>query len=383
MKILAIICEFNPFHNGHKYLLDTARKLYAPDAIVAIMSGDFTQRGQMCVLDKYTRAKHAIEGGADCVIQLPSPFAVAPAEIFARGAIKILSSIPDVKCIAFGCESGEKDAFFNAAHILTDESEAFRSKLFSLLASGQSYIKSYAFAFKACGGDGKIVSSPNNILGLEYTKSIVRANADIDILPIKRVGSGYNDINLNENYSSASAIRENIKSEKIAGNVPSYVYEDLSGANLSEQYEFLLRHSLFNSTEAQLKRVYGCTEGLENKLKSLESGTLKEIIEKSTSKRYSSSRILRILCANALGLFADETESYLNEKLYIKPLAVKKGRAGEILSVLTKSDYPVITGLDSEGLSPAAKKCFDSDRREFALYNFINYSNKKDYMILV
>ena len=100
MKILAIICEFNPFHNGHRYLLEKAKKLSGADAVLCIMSGNFTQRGEICVLDKYTRAKHAILGGADCVIQLPAPFAVAPAEIFAKGAIKILSSIPEVAFLA-------------------------------------------------------------------------------------------------------------------------------------------------------------------------------------------------------------------------------------------------------------------------------------------
>ena len=115
MNFCAIICEFNPFHNGHKYILEQARRLSGCDGVLCIMSGSFTQRGEACVFDKYTRARHAVLSGADCVIQLPAPFAVAPAEIFASGAIKILSPIPQVKPLEFGCEDGEKKLFTNSA----------------------------------------------------------------------------------------------------------------------------------------------------------------------------------------------------------------------------------------------------------------------------
>ena len=171
MKFLAIICEFNPFHNGHAYLIKRAKELYACDGVICIMSGNFTQRGDICVLDKYTRARHAILGGADCVIQLPSPFAVAPAEIFASGAIKILSSIPEITAVAFGCENDDKEKFIRAAELLIDESESFKNALNENLARGESYIKSYAAAFCGCGGNEELVTNPNNILALEYVKA--------------------------------------------------------------------------------------------------------------------------------------------------------------------------------------------------------------------
>ena len=383
MKILAIICEFNPFHNGHKYLLERAKKLSGADYILCIMSGDFTQRGEMCVLDKYTRAKHAVLGGTDCVIQLPTPFAVAPAEIFAKGAVKILSSIPEVSAIAFGCESGDAKSFIYAAQMLTNESDKFKEKLNEMLNSGESYIKSYVSAFEACGGNDDIVSKPNNILGLEYTKAILKANANIEILPIKRIGADYNDSTLKENYSSASAIRRNINCSEIKNNLPDFVYEDLKQICYSSEFESMLRHTLFKSTAENLKRVYGCGEGLENKLKSLENLPVDEIIEKATSKRYSSSRIKRILCANLLELNSDDCEKYLDNDLYIKPLAVKKQCADSILSTLAKSDYPVVTGINTENLTPTARECFEKDRKEFSTFNHINNSNIKDYMILV
>ncbi len=383
MKILAIICEFNPFHNGHKYLLERAKELSGCDAVLCIMSGGFTQRGDMCIMDKYTRAKHAVSGGADCVIQLPAPFAVAPAEIFAKGAIKILLSIPEVTALAFGCESGDEYEFFKAAELFIDESDKFKTVINKKLAEGESYIKSYAEAFEACGGNRDIVANPNNVLGFEYCKAILRVGADIDILPVKRVGAGYNDGELKENYSSASAIRNNLTDIRISDNIPPYVYNDLKYSADLRSFHAFLRHSLFVARPEDMQKIFGCGEGLENKLKSLENTSIENIVEKCTSKRYSSSRIKRILCANALGLYADDAQKFLGADLYIKPLAVKKTRANEILSALSKSAYPVITDANGKGLSAEAERCFCKDGYEFAVYNHINRTDKKDYMILV
>lgn len=383
MKILAIICEFNPFHNGHKYLIEKAKEITDCDAVLCIMSGNFTQRGEMCIADKYTRAKHAVLGGADCVIQLPSPFAVAPAEIFACGAIKILSAIPDVKAIAFGAESENKQNFINSAKLLINESDKFKKILKEKLSEGESYIKSYASSFVACGGNDSLLNEPNNILGLEYTKAVLRLNADIDILPVKRKGASYNDNKLKENYSSASAIRQNLNCDKVKNNLPEYVYADIRNSLQNGEFESVLRHCLFKTDECGLKRIYGCGEGLENRLKSLERMSIDEIIKNATSKRYSSSRIKRILCANALELYRDDCEKYLSADLYIKPLAVKRQAADKILSALSKSNYPVVTGIDTENLNLTAKECFEQDRKEFALYNFLTHSDAKDYMTII
>lgn len=383
MKICAVICEFNPFHNGHKYLLEKARELSGADAVLCIMSGSFTQRGDLCILDKYTRAGHAVAGGADCVIQLPAPFAVAPAEIFAKGAIKILSAVPYVASLAFGCESGDAQSFEKAADFLIDENDGFKIVLAEKLSSGNSYIKSFSAAFEACGGEKNLVSSPNNVLGLEYEKAIKRSGADIKIFPVRRIGGGFNDGELKENFSSASAIRKNINCSGVKKNVPDYVYADLEYAVSDTEFESVLRHCLFKAEAVNLKRIYGCSEGLENKLKSLENQTLDVIIEKATSRRYSSSRIRRILVANALGLYQSDTERFLNDSLYIKPLAVKRERADEILSALAKSLYPVITNPHEDLLKGTALECFKKDINEFALYKNLTHSDKKDYTLII
>lgn len=382
MKILAIICEFNPFHSGHEYLIEQAKRMSGCDAVLCIMSGNFTQRGEMCINGKYIRAKHAILGGADCVIQLPAPFAVAPAEIFASGAVKILSAIPDIKYLAFGCENADLDYYKNA-EISLNESENFKTLLQNGLNEGDSYVKSYSRAFSSCGGDVRIVRQPNNVLGLEYVKSILKLNSKIKILPIQRIGGNFSDGTVYENYSSAFAIRNGLNNEKVKKCVPEFVLNDLPKQFETNEYENYLRYVLFNSGKSELKRIYGCGEGLENKLKSLENMPFGDIIRHTTSKRYSSSRIRRILCANALELYRDDCEKYLSANLYIKPLAVKRLAADKILSALSKSKYPVVTGIDTENLNTTAKECFEQDRKEFEMYNFLTHSDNKDYMVII
>ena len=382
MKILAIICEFNPFHSGHEYLIEKAKRMSGCDAVLCIMSGNFTQRGEMCINGKYIRAKHAILGGADCVIQLPAPFAVAPAEIFASGAVKILSAIPDIKYLAFGCENADLDYYKNA-EISLNESENFKTLLQNGLNEGDSYVKSYSRAFSSCGGDVRIVRQPNNVLGLEYVKSILKLNSKIKILPIQRIGGNFSDGTVYENYSSAFAIRNGLNNEKVKKCVPEFVLNDLPKQFETNEYENYLRYVLFNSEKSELKRIYGCGEGLENKLKSLENMPFGDIIRHTTSKRYSSSRIRRILCANALELYRDDCEKYLSANLYIKPLAVKRLAADKILSALSKSKYPVVTGIDTENLNTTAKECFEQDRKEFEMYNFLTHSDNKDYMVII
>lgn len=378
MKICAIICEFNPFHNGHAYLINEARKATLCDALVCIMSGQFTQRGEICRTDKFLRAKHVILSGADAVVELPAPFAVAPAEVFARGGVKLASALRGKITLCFGCESGDKDDFCAAARILCDEDETFKSKISEELDGGQSYIKAYQAAFEACGGKRELLSTPNSILGVEYAKAVLRSGADIEILPIKRIGAGFNDGGLKDNFSSAGAIRANANNALIKSNMPECSYVDfISSADNRERFERLAADMLFLSDKENLKRVYGCSEGLENKL--IACSALKgytEIVEACTSKRYSSSRIKRIICANLLGLYADKTERFLQAELPHKILAVKKEKADEVL--------PLFKSFEG---GEAAKECYELSSAAYALWRHLSVplalENANEKMILV
>lgn len=372
MKFCAIICEFNPFHNGHKYLIEQAKELSHCNGIVCIMSGSFTQRGDICVIDKFARAHHAIACGADVVLELPTAFSVTPAEIFAKGAIKILSSIPSVSTLAFGCESSKSD-FNKAAELLNNETERFKSILIEKLGHGESYIRSYAHAFEACGGEKNLLSRPNNILGVEYAKAILKLSGKIEILPVERIGANYDDGELKNGYSSASAIRNNYNNPLIKNNVPQCVFEDFKDFSAENRlFEELLRFKLLQSPPETLQKIYGCSEGLENRLLSVASLPFNELIEKATGRRYSSSRIKRLLTANLLDLYETDCQSYMQSPLYIKPLAVKKAKADDILAALTESEFPLITKQrDLNSLNEAAYNCFKSDQNSYKIWKFI------------
>lgn len=341
------------------------------------MSGNFTQRGEICVLDKYMRAKHAILGGADCVLELPAAFSVAPAEIFARGAVKFLAAVPNLNSIAFGSENADKDGILSVSALSVAENEQFKSVLSENLARGESYAKSYFLAFGQVFGNAELIRKPNNILAIEYTKAIKTLNANIDIFPIKRVGAGYNDGILRENFSSASAIRKNLSSPLIQSNLPQFVAEDLQSVeNIEINFQNAVKLILSRTAPETLKRIYGCGEGLENALKAVENESYGEIISKCTNKRYPASRIRRLLTANFLKLYADDCRQYFSENLYFTPLAVKKSVANEVLGELSRSIYPVITsGGDVRNLSGAAKKCKTAD--EFAHAQWQQIASKK------
>lgn len=380
MKICGIICEFNPFHNGHAHILKEALKLSGCDALLCIMSGSFSQRGELCISDKTDRARHAVLNGADCVIELPVSFSVAPAEIFAGGAVKILSSVKDVTTLAFGCENPEAD-FVSAAKILLKEPPPFKEVLAENLEKGESFIKSRAKAFAACGGDENLLLSPNNILGVEYAAAVIRLKSHIGILPIKREGSPYLCEKLDGEFPSSAAIRKNIADPAVKSAVPACVYEDLRdfGAETKE-YERLMRFCLIGSSPQNLKRIFGCTEGLENKLRESALMPFGELVSSVAGKRYTHSRIRRIMLANMLGLYSDDCGEYLQSTLYIKPLAVKKERADEMLAALAKSDFPTVMKLkDMQNLCAAAQKCLKSDLKAYKIANFIFGRQKDDF----
>ncbi len=380
MKICAIICEFNPFHNGHRYLLERARELSMCNKVLCIMSGNFTQRGTAAVLGKFTRARHAVLGGADCVLELPVPFAVSPAEIFARGAAKIVCSIPEVASIAFGCECGDAAMIERAADILNEESDKFKLFLSEKLKSGESYQRSLSYAFTCCGGDERLLDFPNNVLAIEYVKALKRLSFKGEFIAIKRVGSEHGSQTLTNCYASSTAIRRNIDGD-IGGFVPEFVKTDLSRArDLSDTQHEAERLCLLRDNKSELSRVYGVSEGLENCLNELAERPYGEIIKNATGRRYSSSRIERALAANLLKLYRGDCETYFESDLYLKPLAVK---GEEILSVLGNAAYPlVIRGRDREKLCANAYRCIESEIFADSVYRFIG-GEKQEYFSLI
>ena len=369
MKICAIICEYNPFHNGHLYQLEQARARSGADFILCIMSGDFVQRGESAIMQKHLRAKHAILAGADAVIELPTVFSTSNAELFAKGAIHILSAIPNVKTLCFGAEQAEKTAFLLGAKYLNDEPIEVSQKIKAGVANGESYAKARADAF-AGFIPFDLLSSPNNILGLEYTRAILSTGADIEILPLQRIGGNYLDGTLHGNFSSATAIRKAVfGGENVVGNVPDFVLPDLKTVKVHD-LETIEKYAFLTRSLAEIKSVCDCTEGLENALKrmALENGKLDDLV----CARYTASRLRRIALQNLLSIDETLIRNCLSSPLYLRVLAIKKD-AQELLSLLSKSSFPLlIRAHDESVLSKTATKCLEKDMLAEKVYSLLN-----------
>ncbi len=369
MKICAIICEYNPFHNGHLYQLNAARSLSGADAVICVMSGDFVQRGEAAILDKYTRARHAVLAGADAVIELPTVYSTSNAELFAKGAVKLLSSVPAVQTLCFGAENADKTAFKLAARYLSNEPKEVSEKIKEEVSRGVSYAKARA---QACAGfiPFDLLSSPNNILGLEYTKALLSLDSAIEILPVQRTGSGYTDGELKENFSSATAIRRAIeKGESLQNNLPDFVLRDLPVA-IENKLDALEKYAILARTKKEIASVCDCTEGLENALKKAaeESTSLAQTL---TSARYTSSRIRRIALQNLLKIDEKLIRESLNAPLYLRVLAVKKTRS-DVLSALGESSFPLLTRAHDElQLQGVALQSYQTDMFAEKIYRVL------------
>ncbi len=369
MKICAIICEFNPFHNGHLYQLQQAKALSQADLLLCIMSGNFVQRGEAGIMNKYTRAKHAVMAGADAVIELPSLFATSNAELFSKGAMHILSSIPNVTTLCFGAEKADKLAFISAARYLNEEPREVSDTIKRLTSEGVSYAKARAQAY-AGFIPMDLLSSPNNILGLEYTKAILSLNANIDILPIQRVGGNYNDENLHEKFSSATAIRAGITNkDTISSQLPTYVAMDLPN-KLENTLDCLEKYALLSKSTQEIARILDCTEGLENAFKKAAEQPA-PLVQTLTSARYTASRIRRIALQCLLGAEESLIRKSLQSPLYLRILAAKKENS-DILSILSKSSFPILARVhDEDSLSDVAKECYTIDTFAEKIYRLL------------
>ena len=216
MKICGIIAEYNPFHLGHLKQIEYVKNVLGAEKIIVIMSGNFSQRGEVAVLNKFLRAKHAVIAGADLVIELPTVFATANAEIFAKGAINIFNSLNVIDAICFGVESGTCDEYVSLAKAMNNESKEFKKVLKEKLESGVSLAKAKFETLKELGNefDQSLISTPNNILGLEYTKAILSTKSKIEICPMIREGD-HNDKTLKKKITSATSIRETLKGNAV------------------------------------------------------------------------------------------------------------------------------------------------------------------------
>ena len=387
MKICACIAEYNPFHLGHLKHIDYMKNDLGADKIIVLMSGNFTQRGEPAILNKFTRAREAVIAGADMVIELPTVFATSNAEIFAKGAIKILDSLGVVDGICFGVESAEKDQLISIGAAMNNESKEFKKALKENLDKGLSFAKARFNAVCSVNNfDESILSKPNNILGIEYTRAILNLNSKMQIFPMKR-DENHNDNTLKKGITSATSIRLALKEgkkKKIKKSLPPHVYKDINGYPFA--FEKIILSKLATTSEKDLKEILDCTEGLENRIKALlkDNKSLDLLVEKISTKRYTQARIRRILISNLLGIDKNLVEDSLNSPLYAKILAVSKDSKDLISLISQNSVIPLLTRKsDESSLKKTALLTFEKDVLANDVYNIATDINTNEHNMVI
>lgn len=309
MRIVGIIAEYNPFHNGHQYHIEKSLELTGADAAVVVMSGNFIQRGAPAIMPKHSRAKMALKNGASLVIELPVPYATGSAEYFAYGAVSLLDDLGCVDALCFGSECGNLNLLKTLAKILVKEPAEYKELLSCYLKQGNSFPLARQYAMRDYLHSDQvndILAEPNNILGIEYLKALYRLNSTIEPYTIQRVSSHYHDQELQESYSSASAIRNVIKSEDF-DSLKLQLSEE-SFEFLKENYQvrypiyandfsLLLKYRLLHETKETLTQYADVSEELANRIINRRNDfkTFEQFCELLKTKELTYARISRAL----------------------------------------------------------------------------------------
>ena len=328
MQITGIVAEYNPFHNGHQYHIGQTKALQESDGIIAVMSGNFTQRGEAAVFDKWTRAEMALRCGVDLVLELPVAFAVRSAGYFAKGAVLSLAATGVVSHLSCGVESQSTNQLQQLAQFLSDETPQYQQVLQQYLQQGLSYPSARQKALSALHIDGaEQLQTPNNILALHYLQTIQQESLPITPVFISRLGD-YNDTaipQISQGFASASAIRRllcqenSLGQEQVPRPVAQLIHEQLQQGYLpmqNQNFEQILFALLRRSTPDLLSDIIETAEGLENRIYTAahQTHTLEDLCSAIKSKRYTYTRIQRILIhllLNFTAQYAAEQPAYL------------------------------------------------------------------------
>lgn len=341
MKFAAVICEFNPFHNGHKYLLDEIRK-QGYECIICVMSGSFTQRGEAAIADKFERTRVALKNGADLVIELPAPYAVASAQRFAKGGVEIISATGVVDKVFFGSEAGDIQLITQAASATEDKQvqEIVKSKM----SMGEYYPLALEKAVEEVFGSevSSTLKEPNNTLGVEYVKELLKCGIEADT--IKRVAVEHDSSEAVGGFASASLIREMIfKGKDVSEYAPCCDFSNPAKLELGERAVF---YKLKAMSLEEIANIPDVTEGLENRIYSAARvcNSLEELLFEVKTKRYTMARLRRIITSAMLGITKDLQSTPVP---YLRVLGMTdKGK--EALSLISKkTSLPIITSVST------------------------------------
>lgn len=371
MNVTGIIAEYNPFHNGHKYHLQRTLELTNADAIIAVMSGNFVQRGTPAMIDKWERAKYALLNGVDLVLELPALYSLSSAEIFAYGAISLLNQIGSVSSVCFGSESGDLKLMEKVSKVLAEEPMEFKELLKNYMSSGLPFAKARNNAiadyfkenFKIDNEKvNNLISSSNDILGIEYLKSIKNLNSNITPYTVIRKGSNYNSNELGKDFASATAIRKFIKENKDIKSLKAYLPEtviksiqDLCSNNYNFAFEesifpFLKYKLLTQDAKDKLYKIPDISEGLGDRIYNIvkSSSSYNELIYSVKTKRYAYTRLSRIFCQIFIGFEKFDTLTLRKKPCpYARILGFNDVGRAILKEMRSKSNIPVYDKLNS------------------------------------
>lgn len=366
MKNVGVIAEYNPFHNGHLYHLNEAKKMFPNCNFILVLIGNFTQRGEVSIIDKWDKTKIALEYGYDLVVELPFLFATQAANIYAKGAIDILNYL-NCDYLVFGSETNDVKLLENLVSI-THDNEKYEKLVKKAIDDGLNYPSACSFALSKVSNVK--IDKPNDVLALEYVRQIKNTNSKITAVSIKRTNN-YHDENIRGNVTSATSIRKNVNNVRLIKKaMPNKVINYIKEVDY-DTYFNLLKYQI--NTSCNLNEYIGVDEGIENKLKKVINNvsSIDELILNVKSKRYSYNRIqrtlLHVLCKNK----KEDNDLKIN---YVRVLGLNNN-GKKILKEAKKGNVPIITKFKKE-----YEPLFKEDIKASLVYAILtNYDVKKDY----
>ncbi len=370
MKACGIVAEYNPFHNGHMYHLNRSLEITGADVSIAVISGDFTERGELALLDKWNRAEIAVKNGINLVVEMPTIFACNNAGYFAKAGIEILEAL-NADDICFGVESNP-EKIVEISRLLVENEQFIEDEIKARVKQGFTYPRAREEAISTLTNTdySDVLSKSNNVLAIEYLKDIKNATP----VMIERIGVEYNDLNANGSYASASAIRAMItNSESVDKLLPKVTFEALQNQKLANNELFfnIFMEKALSLSSDEMNKCFGAEEGLGSIIKRdfRKWSCYDDMIISLKSKRYTDTRIRRTLTNILLGITREDVKTAAN---YIRVLAFDdKGAA--YLKHVKKSDnksLPIITNINKDlvGLNDI-KKTIEFDIKASDIYN--------------
>lgn len=397
MKIVGLITEYNPFHNGHLYHIEKAKEITGADFVIVVMSGNYVQRGAPAIMPKHLRAEVALEAGVDILMELPVCYAVGSAEYFAAGAIDLLEQLGCVDSICFGSECGDYGLLARIAHILADEPEGYKQSLKEALKTGRSFPLARQIALKEYLQDDTldlVLEQPNNILGIEYIKALYQRHSSMKSYTIKRMVSGYHDSDLSSSYSSASAIRrllsftsQSVMLEKdgmfdepsmtevlsrLEGQVPPSCIRMLEETHHSRypvytnDFSLLLKYRLLTETRQTLTTYLDISEELANRIINNANDFISfdQFSDQLKTRDMTLSRICRCLFHILLNIRTEDLLAYQQAGYcqYARILGFRKDARRLLTLLKNSSNVPLITKLtQTEKLSATGLSMLKTD----------------------